>query len=121
MTFVLDHTRAPTDPPALEDDERGARRAFDEAARAIEVKEEMTSQLTREMSSQHLHGPNLHARGIASRTHVTLPRQRRPLHEHEDPEKTFMEEFEVRRTRRLRNSASNRGQQHNIRVHVDVN
>lgn len=93
MPFALDRSSAPPDPPALADDEGGARRALDEARALAGPEGEMRPQPTTEaMSSQLLH----QAGGASPRMRVALPRQRRPLHEHDDPEATFMREFEVR-------------------------
>ena len=48
-----------------------------------------------------------HVGGASPRTR-RAPRQRRPLHEHDDPETTFMREFEVRPGPRVASRASSR-------------
>ena len=103
MPFALDRSSAPPDPPALADYEGGARRALDEARALAGPEGEMRPQPTTEgMSSQLLQK----AGGASPRTRVALPRQRRPLHEHPDPEATFMREFEVRPGPRVASRAS---------------
>jgi hypothetical protein len=105
MPFALDRSSAPPDPPALADYEGGARRALDEARALAGPEGEMRPQPTTEgMSSQLLQK----AGGASPRTRVALPRQRRPLHEHADPEATFMREFEVRPGPRVASRASPR-------------
>jgi hypothetical protein len=126
MPFALDRSSAPPDPPALADYEGGARRALDEARALAGPEGEMRPQPTTEgMSSQLLQK----AGGASPRTRVALPRQRRPLHEHADPEATFMREFEVRPGPRVASRASPRphprvSTEESTRVrafHVDVN
>jgi hypothetical protein len=126
MPFALDRSSAPPDPPALADYEGGARRALDEARALAGPEGEMRPQATTEgMSSQLLQK----AGGASPRTRVALPRQRRPLHEHADPEATFMREFEVRPGPRVASRASPRphprvSTEESTRVrafHVDVN
>lgn len=126
MPFALDRSSAPPDPPALADYEGGARRALDEARALAGPEGEMRPQPTTEaMSSQLLH----QAGGASPRMRVALPRQRRPLHEHDDPEATFMREFEVRPGPRVASRASPRphprvSTEESTRVrafHVDVN
>jgi hypothetical protein len=105
MPFALDRSSAPPHPPALADYEGGARRALDEARALAGPEGEMRPQATTEgMSSQLLQK----AGGASPRTRVALPRQRRPLHEHDDPETTFMREFEVRPGPRVASRASSR-------------
>lgn len=101
MAFALDRSSIPLDPPALADYEGSARRALDDARALAEPEGQPT---TEEMSSQLLRMSG----GASPRTRVALPRQRRPLHEHDDPETTFMREFEVRPGPRVASCASSR-------------
>ena len=101
MAFALDRSSIPLDPPALADYEGSARRALDDARALAEPEGQPT---TEEMSSQLLRTSG----GASPRTRVALPRQRRPLHEHDDPETTFMREFEVRPGPRVASRASSR-------------
>lgn len=101
MAFALDRSSIPLDPPALADYEGSARRALDDARALAEPEGQPTTQ---EMSSQLLRTSG----GASPRTRVALPRQRRPLHEHDDPETTFMREFEVRPGPRVASRASSR-------------
>lgn len=106
MAFALDRSSVPTDPPALADREGSARRALGEALSPRAPEGTMSPQPTtpEEMSSQLLHQPG----GASPRTRVVLPRQRRPLHEHDDPEATFLREFEVRPGPRVASHAPSR-------------
>ena len=94
MVSVRDglHTRRKFNPKAREDYERKEGNAAQVAQqRAPTVKGEIVASASG-MSSQLLHpGP-----GDGANAPNKLPRQRRPLQEHEDPEQTFMEEFKVR-------------------------
>ena len=101
MAFALDRSSIPLDPPVLADYEGSARRALDDARALAEPEGQPT---TEEMSSQLLRTSG----GASPRTRVALPRQRRPLHEHDDPETTFMREFEVRPGPRVASRASSR-------------
>ena len=101
MAFALDRSSIPLDPPVLADYEGSARRALDDARALAEPEGQPT---TEEMSSQLLRTSG----GASPRTRVALPRQRRPLHEHDDPETTFMREFEVRPGPRVASCASSR-------------
>ena len=104
MAFALDHSSVHLDPPAQVDYEESVGRALGDARAPVEPEGESSQPTTEEMSSQLLRMSG----GASPRTRVALPRQRRPLHEHDDPETTFMREFEVRPGPRVASCASSR-------------
>jgi hypothetical protein len=86
----------PRDPPALTDYERRADVTHTANQRPVFGVGETTRPAFGYMSSQLLHGMAKSPTGGGARAPQTSsPRQRRPLHEHPDPERVFMEEFKV--------------------------